>query len=49
MGEVMGLLVHKEGRQVFQAKSEFVEATAERLEKLKRFRADLEALLSQSD
>jgi len=49
MGEVMGLLVHKEGRQVFQAKGEFVEATAERLEKLKRFRADLEALLSQSD
>ena len=31
MGEVLGVLVEKDGRQVFQAKSEIVEATPERL------------------
>ncbi len=41
MGEVMGVLVEKDGRQVFQAKSEVVDATPERLEALKRFEADL--------
>ena len=46
MGEVMGVLVEKDGRQVFQAKSEVVEATPERLEALRRFRADLEAMLA---
>ncbi len=45
MGEVMGVLVEKEGRQVFQAKQETVEATPERLEALRRFRNDLEQLL----
>lgn len=45
MGEVMGVLTEKEGRQVFQAKSEILEATAERLEAVRRFRADLEVLL----
>lgn len=45
MGEVLGVLVEKEGRQVFQAKDQIVEATAERLEALQRFRADLERLL----
>jgi hypothetical protein len=45
MGEVMGVLVEKDGRQVFQAKDEIVEATAERREALNRFRADLQALL----
>ena len=30
------------GRQVFQAKSEFVEATPERLDALRRFRQDLD-------
>ena len=45
MGEVMGVLTEREGRQVFQAKSEIVEATAERLEALKKFREDLMALL----
>src|SRR6267143_241597 len=45
MGEVMGVLTEKEGRQVFQAKSEIVEATAERLETLQKFRADLVGLL----
>jgi hypothetical protein len=45
MGEVMGVLTEKEGRPVFQAKSEIVEATPERIETLKRFRADLAELL----
>jgi hypothetical protein len=46
MGEVMGVLVEKDGRQVFQAKSEVVDATPERLEALRRFRQDLEQLLT---
>lgn len=46
MGEVMGVLVEKDGHQVFQAKSETIEATPERLEALARFRADLQRLLS---
>jgi len=45
MGEVMGVLTEKEGRKVFQAKAEIVEATEDRLETLRRFRADLDALL----
>ena len=46
MGEVLGVLVEKDGRQVFQAKSEVVEATPERLEALRQFREDLERLLT---
>ena len=46
MGEVLGVLVEKDGRQVFQSKTEFVEATAERVDALRRFRTDLERLLS---
>ena len=46
MGEVLGVLVEKDGSQVFQAKSEIVEATPERLEALRRFREDLEQLLT---
>ena len=45
MGEVMGVLVEHEGRQVFQAKAEIVEATPERLEALARFRDDLKQRL----
>ncbi len=45
MGEVLGVLVEKDGRQVFQAKSEIVEATPERLAALGKFREDLEQLL----
>ena len=45
MGEVLGVLVEKDGRQVFQAKDEMVEATPERREALSRFRSDLQALL----
>lgn len=47
MGEVMGVLVEREGRPVFQAKSEIVEATPERLAILQRFRDDLTKLLHQ--
>jgi hypothetical protein len=41
MGEVMGVLTEVEGRKVFQAKSEIVEATPERLEALEKVRAEL--------
>ena len=46
MGEVLGVLVEREGRQVFQAKSEVVEATAEKLDALRRFREDVANLLA---
>lgn len=42
MGDIMGVLTESEGRQVFQAKSEIVEATPERLAALEDFRKDLE-------
>lgn len=45
MGEFMGVLIEKGGRQVFQAKSEIVEATPERLKKLRAFREELERLM----
>jgi hypothetical protein len=41
----MGVLVERDGRQVFQAKDELVEATPERLEALRRFREELAELL----
>ncbi|HUK74122.1 MAG TPA: hypothetical protein VLV47_01465 [Candidatus Bathyarchaeia archaeon] len=46
MGEVLGVVVEKDGREVFQAKNEIVEATPERLEALRRFREDLERSLT---
>jgi len=46
MGEVLGVLVEKDGREVFQAKAEIVEATPERLAALAKFKADLERLLT---
>jgi hypothetical protein len=46
MGEAIGVLVERDGRQVFQAKQEVVEATADRLETLRRFRAEVEELLA---
>ncbi len=46
LGEVMGVLVEEGGRQVFRAKAEVVEATPERLETLRTFRADLDSLLA---
>ncbi len=45
MGEVMGVLTEREGRKVFQAKSEIVAATPERLEALQKFRHELAELL----
>ena len=46
MGEVMGVLTEKDGRKVFQAKTEIVEATPERLGTLRKFREDLKALMN---
>ena len=45
MGEAIGVLVEREGRQVFQCKQEVLEATPERLEALRRFREELGNLL----
>ena len=47
MGEVMGVLTEKDGRQVFQAKEKMVEATAEKIEILNRFQSDLTTLLAK--
>ncbi len=47
MGEVMGVLVEKDGKKVFQAKQELVEATPERVSALERLRDDLAAVLSR--
>jgi hypothetical protein len=46
MGEVMGVLTEREGRKVFQAKAEIVEATPERLALLQKFRQDLAKAMS---
>jgi hypothetical protein len=46
MGEVLGVLVEKDGRRVFPAKSEIVEATPERLDALRKFKGDLEHFLA---
>jgi hypothetical protein len=48
MGEAIGVLTEKAGLQVFQAKQEVVEATPERLEVLRRFRTDLQAILKET-
>ena len=45
VGEVMGVLTEVGGQPVFQAKEEILEATPERLERLKKFREDLQMLL----
>ncbi|HZD33075.1 MAG TPA: hypothetical protein VE779_15605 [Candidatus Angelobacter sp.] len=46
MGEVLGVLVELDGKRVFQAKSDVLEATPERLATLQSFRSDLERLLA---
>jgi hypothetical protein len=46
MGEAIGVLVEAGDRQIFQAKQETLEATAEKLEILSRFRADLRELMA---
>ncbi len=48
IGEAIGVLTEKEGRQVFQAKQEIVAATPARLEALRSFRTDLQALLGDN-
>ncbi len=46
VGEVLGVLVEQAGRKVFQAKSELVEATPERLAELEDFRREVDELMS---
>jgi hypothetical protein len=46
MGEVLGVLTEVAGRKVFQAKSELVEATPERLAEFEAFRTELKDLLA---
>ena len=45
MGEVMGVLTEQDGRKVFQAKGEVVEATSERRSELAKFEKDLLEIL----
>jgi len=45
MGEVMGVLTEKDGQKVFQAKTEFVDATPDRLAALEKFRDDIAKVL----
>ena len=47
MGEAIGVLTQVAGRPVFQAKTEIVEATTERLAALQKFREDLGLLLRE--
>lgn len=46
MGQALGVLVEKDGKQVFQSKAEIVEATPERLETLRKFKVDLDRVLT---
>src|SRR3954464_723092 len=41
MGEVMGVLVEKDGRKVFQAKGEIMAATPERVAAVEALKSDL--------
>ena len=45
MSGSIGVLVEREGRQVFQHKEEIVEATPERLDALRRFKDELKKFL----
>jgi hypothetical protein len=45
IGEAIGVLTEIQGRKVFQAKTQIVEATPERLAALERFREDLKQIL----
>ena len=49
IGEVMGVLTEIDGRKVFQAKSEIVDATPERLTALQKFREDVREILGRND
>jgi hypothetical protein len=48
MGELMGVLVERDGKQVFLAKSESLDATPQRLDLLRKFRDDLNQVLSST-
>ena len=47
MGELIGVLVERKRRKVFQAKNQAVEATPERLETLAGFRRELARVLEE--
>ncbi len=47
LGEVLGVLTTLKGKPVFQAKSQVVEATAERVAALRQFESDLQAALAR--
>src|SRR3954469_3797388 len=46
MGEVLGVLVEKNDRKVFQYKDQIIDATPERIAELQKFREDLKAALT---
>ncbi len=46
MGEVLGVLTEVGGKKVFQAKTETIAATPERVAELESFRAELKDLLA---
>ena len=46
LGEMMGVLVEKDGRKVFQNKDQLVEATPERLAALDQFRSDIKQTIA---
>jgi hypothetical protein len=48
IGEAIGVLTEKNGRKVFQAKSEAVDATEDRLKELKNFEKDLTEILEHT-
>jgi hypothetical protein len=49
MGESLGPLVERNGRKVFVHKQEEIEATAEMIATLERFRSDLQEILRAED
>jgi hypothetical protein len=46
LGEVIGVLVERNGQKVFQNKDQIVEATPERLQALDEFRNDIKSALT---
>ena len=48
MGEALGVLVNERGREVFRWKDQTVEATPDRIEALRRFREEVEAVIGGS-
>jgi|SRR5690349_18081095 len=48
IGELIGVLTEKDGRKVFRAKTEMVEATEARRSELEQFEKDLTEILERS-